>query len=156
KMGKAPATAINHSVVEVRCACIPCNGGGGRGVEWGKKPIKGRVMGKTTTQLEGTQKKNPPPRAVVEKKGLHRGNAKNRGHFFTRNECEALRLHRRIPDKTVVQIGAYMRSGYSADGTIVWLDFPNASKAARASVSTFVIGYLVVQVVTVHHASEHE
>ena len=34
-------------------------------------------------------------------------NPKNRGHFFTRNECEALRLQRRIPDKTVVQIGAY-------------------------------------------------
>ena len=49
-----------------------------------------------------------------------------------------------------------MRSGYSADGTIVWLDFPNAPKAAKASVSTFVIGYLVIQVVSVHHEPEHE
>jgi hypothetical protein len=46
--------------------------------------------------------------------------------------------------------------GYSADGTIVWLDFPNAPKAAKASVSTFVIGHLVIQVVTVHHEPEHE
>jgi hypothetical protein len=87
---------------------------------------------------------------------LNAVNAKNRGHFFTRNECEALRLHRRTPDKTVVQIGAYVRSGYSADGTIVWLDFPNAPEAAKASVSTFVIGYFVFQVVTVHHEPEHE
>ena len=61
---------------------------------------------------------------------------------------------RRNPDsgysftKTVIQIGAYVRKGYKADGTIVWLDFPNASKAAKASVSTFVIGHLAIQVVT--------
>jgi hypothetical protein len=49
-----------------------------------------------------------------------------------------------------------VRKGYKADGTIVWLDFPNAPKAAKASVSTFVIGHLAIQVVTVHHEPQHE
>jgi len=38
----------------------------------------------------------------------------------------------------------------------VSLDFPNSPKAAKGSVSTFVIGHLVVQVVTVHHEPERE
>lgn len=44
-------------------------------------------------------------------------------------------------------------------GSWLWswrLNFPNAPKAARASDSTFVIGHLVIQVVTVHHEPEHE
>jgi hypothetical protein len=119
-------------------------------------PIIGRLMQNIATPLDAAQETSLALWAVEKTMVLDAVNAKNRGHFFTRNECEALRLHRRIPDKTVVQIGAYVRSGYSADGTIVWLDFPNAPRAAKASVSTFVIGHLVIQVVTVHHEPEHE
>lgn len=119
-------------------------------------PIIGRLMENTATPLDASQQTSLGLWSVMKAMVLDGVNAKNRGHFFTRNECEALRLQRRIPDKTVVQIGAYVRSGYSADGTIVWFDFPNAPKAAKASVSTFVIGHLVIQVVTVHHEPEHE
>lgn len=119
-------------------------------------PIIGRLMQNIATPLDAAQQKSLALWAVEKAMVLDAVNAKSRGHFFTRNECEALRLHRKSPDKTVVQIGAYVRSGYSANGTIVWLDFPNAPKAAKASVSTFVIGHLVIQVVTVHHEPEHE
>src|SRR5258708_6671786 len=119
-------------------------------------PIIGRLMENTATPLDAAQQTSLALWSVMKAMVLDGVNAKNRGHFFTRNECEAFRLQRRIPDKTVVQIGAYVRSGYSADGTIVWFDFPNAPKAAKASVSTFVIGHLVIQVVTVHHEPGHE
>jgi len=156
KMGKAPAKTVSHSVVEVRCVCIPCNGGWMSALESENIPIIGCLMQNTAKPLDAAQQTSLALWAVEKAMVLDAVNAKNRGHFFTRNECEALRLHRRIPDKTVVQIGAYGRSGYSADGTIVWLDFPNAPKAAKASVSTFVMGHLVIQVVTVHHEPEHE
>ena len=125
-------------------------------VRVGNIPIIGRLMENTATSLDSTQQTSLALWTVMKAMVLDAVNAKNRGHFFTRNECEALPLQRKIPDKTVVQIGTYVRSGYSADGTIVWLDFPNAPKAAKASVSTFVIGHLVIQVVTVHHEPEHE
>jgi hypothetical protein len=156
KMGKAPANTIPHSVVEVRCVCIPCNGGWMSGLESENIPIIGRLMENTATPLDSAQQTSLALWAVMKAMVLDGVNAKNRGHFFTRNECESLRLDRRIPGKTVVQVGAYLRSGYSADGTIVWFDFPNAPKAAKTSVSTFVIGYLVMQVVTVHHEPGHE
>jgi hypothetical protein len=156
KMGKAQASVMDHSVVEVRCVCILCHGGWMSALESENIPIIGRVMENAATPLDAAQQTSLALWAVMKAMVLDAVNAKNRGHFFTRNECEALRLHRKIPDKTVVQIGAYVRSSYSADGTIVWLDFPNAPKAAKASVSTFVIGHLVIQVVTVHHEPEHE
>jgi hypothetical protein len=156
KMGKAPAKNVPHSVVEVRCVCAPCNGGWMSALESENIPIIGRLMENTATPLDAAHQTSLALWAVMKAMVLDAVNAKNRGHFFTQNECEALRLHRRIPGKTVVQIGAYVRKGYSADGTIVWLDFPNAPKAAKASVSTFVIGHLVIQVVTVHHEPEHE
>jgi hypothetical protein len=156
KMGKAQASVIDHSAVEIRRVCIPCNGGWMSALESENIPIIGRLMENTATPLDAAQQTSLALWAVMKAMVLDAVNGKNRGHFFTQNECEALRLHRRIPDKTLVQIGAYVRSGYSADGTIVWLDFPNAVKAAKASVSTFVIGHLVIQVVTVHHEPEHE
>jgi len=156
KMGKAPAKNIPHSVVEVRCVCIRCNGTWMSALESENIPIIGRLMENTTTPLDAAQQTSLALWAVMKAMILDAVNAKNRGNFFTRNECEALRLHRRIPANTVAEIGAYVQKGYSANGTIVWLDFPNAPKAAKASISTFVIGHLVIQAVTVHHQVEHE
>jgi hypothetical protein len=157
KMGKAPATTMDHSVVEVRCVCnIQCNGGWMSALESENIPVIGRLMENTAVPLDAPQETSLALWAVMKAMVLDAVNAKKRGHFFTRNECEALRLHRRIPDKTVVQIGAFERKGYLATGTIVWFDFPNAPKAAKASITTFVIGYLVIQAVTVHHEPEHE
>lgn len=156
KMGKAPPKNVPHSVVEVRCVCVQCNGKWMSALESENIPIIGRLTENTATPLDAAHQTSLALWTVMKAMVLDAVNAKNRGHFFTRNECEALRLHRRIPDRTVVQIGAYERRGYSADGTIAWLDFPNAPKAAKASVSTFVIGHLVIQAVTVHHEPEHE
>ena len=83
-------------------------------------------------------------------------NPKNRGHFYTRAECEGLHLNRTIPEQSYVWIGAYSRSGLSADGTDSSLNLPDVPKAAKASVSTFIIGYLAIQVVTIHNEPEHK
>jgi len=156
KMGKAPAMFIDHSAVEVRCVCIPCNGGWMSALEAENIPTIGRLMENTATPLGAAQQASLALWAVMKAMVLDAVNAKNRGQFFTRNECEAFRSDLRIPDQTGIEIGAYMRKGYLADGTIVWLDFPSAPKAAKVSVSTIVIGHLVIQVVTAHPEPEHE
>ena len=55
-----------------------------------------------------------------------------------------------MPDQTYVWIAAYESRGYSADGTIVSLDFPD-TKTAKANVSTFVVGHLAIQVIAIHY-----
>ncbi len=108
-------------------------------------PVIGQLIENIATHLNEAQQTSLALWAVMKAMVLDAVNAKKRGHFFTRNECEGLRLHRRIPDQTGVEIGAYMRKGYSADGTLVLLDLPNAPKAAKVSVTTLVIGHLVIR-----------
>ena len=156
KMGKARASTVPHSVIEVRCVCITCNGGWMSDLESENIPVIGRLMENAATLLDAAQQTSLALWAMMKAMVLDVVNAKKRGHFFTQNECEALRLHRSIPAQTCIEIGAYVRKGYSADGTIVWLDFPNAPKAAKVSVTTLVIGHLVIQVVTAHPEPEHE
>ncbi len=119
-------------------------------------PVIGCLMQNIATPLDATQQASLSVWAVEKAMVLDAVNAKDRGHFYTRAECEALHLRRGIPDQTVVLIGAYSRSGYSADGTILSLDFPSAPKAAKASVSTFAIGHLLIQVVTIHPEPEQK
>jgi len=93
-------------------------------------PVIGRLMENTATPLDRAQQTSLALWAVMKAMVLDAVNAKKRGHFFTRNECEALRLQRRIPDQTAVEIGAYVRKGYSADGTIVLAGFSERVKSS--------------------------
>src|SRR5260370_22883248 len=69
KMGKAPATTMDHSVVEVRCVCsIPCNGGGVSGREAEKRPVGIRPVGKTTGPLYAPQQQHPAALSAIEAK----------------------------------------------------------------------------------------
>jgi hypothetical protein len=156
KIGKTPARVVDHSVMEIRCVCIPCNGGWMSAVEVENIPAIGCLMQDIATPLDAAQQTSLALWAVQKAMVLDAVNAKDRGNFFTRAECEALKDSRTIPDQTYVWIGAYQRSGYSADGTIVSLNFPNAPNAAKASVTTFVIGHLAMQVVSVHPNDQHK
>ena len=77
------------------------------------------------------------------------------GHFYTREEAEALRVHEAIPVPTNIWIGRYSDSDLSADGTVVSLDVPNRPKAATANISTFRVGHLAIQVATIHNDPQH-
>lgn len=77
------------------------------------------------------------------------------GHFYTREEAEALRVNGTIPVPTNIWIGRYSDSDLSADGTLVSLDVPNRPKAATANISTFLVGHLAIQVATIHNDPQH-
>lgn len=145
KIGKGPAKVIPHSWLEVRCVCVGCNGGWMSALEAENIPLIGCLMKDFAMPLDSSQQTLLSVWAVKTAMVLDFVNAKGRGRFYTRGECEGLRLSRTIPTQTYVWIGAYSRKGFSADGTILSLDFPNAPKAAKASVSTFVVGHLPIQ-----------
>src|SRR5260370_19429528 len=66
KMGKAPATTMDHSVVEVRCVCsIPCNGGWvglGEAVEI---PVNSGLVESNAVPLGPPPQTTPPPSAPL-------------------------------------------------------------------------------------------
>lgn len=118
-------------------------------------PLLGCLMQDISAPLDSGQQTSLSVWALKTAMVLDAINAKDRGHFYSGEECERLRLHRAIPDQTYVWIGANSREGYHADGTILTLDFPNAPKGAKATVSTFVVGHLEIQVITIRPEPQH-
>ncbi len=155
KIGKAIPKIVPNSVLEIRCVCISCNNGWMSALEKENIPLIGSLMQDIAAPLDESQQTLLSIWALKTAMVLDSVNAKERGHYYTRAECEALRLNRTIPDHTNVWIGAYSREGYSADGTILSLDLPSAPKAAKASLSTFVVGHLPIQVITIRPEPQH-
>lgn len=118
-------------------------------------PLLGCLMQDVSAPLDPAQQTSLSAWTLKTAMVLDAINAKQRGRFYAREECERLRLYRSIPDQTYIWIGAYLRRGYHADGTILTLDFPNAPKAAKAVVSTFVVGHLAIQAITIRPEPQH-
>jgi hypothetical protein len=119
-------------------------------------PLIGSVMQDLATPFDADQQNSLSVWALKTAMVLDSVNAKERGRFYSEDECRSLREKRTIPEQTYVWIGAYVREGYSADGTILSLDFPGKPKGAKASVSTFVVGHLAIQVFTIHPEPQHK
>jgi hypothetical protein len=152
KIGKAPAKTVPHSEVEIRCVCIPCNGGWMKGLEIENSSLIGEMMKDVSMSLNPTQQTSLANWAMKTSMVLDDVETESRdGHFYSREEAEGLRLHRTIPIPTNVWIGRYSKSDLTANGTVVSLDVPNRPKAAKASISTILVGHFVVQTVTIHN-----
>jgi hypothetical protein len=76
---------------------------------------------------------------------------KSGGHFYSKDECEQLRVASTIPPRTIVWLGRFSSVGVWGSGTHVWYDGKVISEAAtHGHVFTVIINYLAVQVLTIH------
>jgi|SRR5277367_1161364 len=75
--------------------------------------------------------------------------------FYDKLECVAMRLNQGIPERTRIWIGRYCESSLGADGTDVRIISADSLKYGVATVSTFVVGYMAIQVVTMHIYPEY-
>jgi hypothetical protein len=72
------------------------------------------------------------------------------GHrLYTRVECEQLRLNSTIPSRSLIWLGRIVDSGVFASGTHVWLK-DNLGESCDGQVSTFTVGHLAIQILTIH------
>ena len=148
----APEFNLTANVV-----CETCNNGWMSTLEAENIPLIGSLMQDIAAPLDESQQTLLSVWALKTAMVLDSVQVKQRGgHFFTREECKAIRLNRTIPDQTYVWIAAYSRKGFSVDGTILTLDFPTAPKAAKASVSTIIVGHLPIQVITIRPEPQHK
>lgn len=79
KIGKTPARVVDHSVIEIRCVCIPCNGGWMSAVEVENIPVIGCLMQDIATQLDAAQQTSLALWAVQKAMVLDAVNAKDPG-----------------------------------------------------------------------------
>lgn len=119
------------------------------------KPLIGRIIEDFALSLD-TSQQTLLARWTLKTAMVLDGVTKERNRFYTRSECGNLYLNSKIPDQTTVWVGRYCGSGFSLDGTEVWIDLPETPKVAKVCVTTIVIGHLAIQSVTVHVSPEHK
>lgn len=77
-----------------------------------------------------------------------------RRFFFSQDERSKLRELSAIPERTLVWVGRLDRKAFHAGGTDIWGDVDKVPKASHGNVTTLIIGHLVIQLLTLHVASQ--
>jgi hypothetical protein len=75
--------------------------------------------------------------------------------FYEKIECVNMRVSRTIPDRTRIWIGRSSVSALGAYGTDLAFVSPDSLKLGVGMATTIVVGYLAVQVLTMHIYAEH-
>ena len=70
--------------------------------------------------------------------------------FFSKEECEAMRSARTIPDRTRIWIGRSALSSLSAIGTHIRMFSPEAPARTPGMVVNIVVDHLAIQLMTLH------
>lgn len=120
-------------------------------------PVIGNLMQDISLPLDTSQQVLLATWAVKTTMVLDSTNTRERSAFYTKDECEQLRLTSTISAHTRVWIGRSALNGLHADGTDVGLNGPDgATKIATGNASTFIVGHLALQVFAVHPLPEHK
>src|SRR5208337_3743580 len=150
-----PTKITASAEVKIKAVCQPCNNGWMSGLETENKSLIGGLLNDRPLPLDTSQQRSLA-RWTLKTAMVLDGVTKERNRFYTRSECENLYLKSVIPDRTTIWVGRYYRTGYSLDGTEVWIDLPGTPRVAKICATTIVVGHLVIQSVTVHVAPEHK
>jgi hypothetical protein len=163
-VGDSPPISFSGSRknFRVRSVCGDCNGGWMSKLEQDSKPTIGPLLrGSDIVTPIDTAQQSVVARWAVKTAMVNETTAppppKIGSYFYTKDECERLRLTSSIPPKTIVWIGKFTGVGLFGRGTHVW---DNGEKHAIhktvtcGHIFTIVLDHLVLQVLTVHVSPE--
>lgn len=150
-----PVKITTSAEIKIKAVCRPCNNAWMSQLETESKPLIGCLLQDFSLPID-TSQQTLLARWTLKTAMVLDGVTKERSRFYTRTECENLYLNSKIPDRTTIWVGRYYRSGFSLDGTEVWIDRPGTPKVAKVCATTIVIGHLAIQSVTVHVPPEHK
>jgi hypothetical protein len=150
--------------MKVRSVCEDCNLGWMTTLEQESKPIISPFLhgSDVATPMDRTQQSviarwavktamvgetiAPPPPKIGR-------------YFYTRDECERLRLTSSLPRKTAVWLGKFSGLGLFGRGTHVWDNAkgnPIQQPGIHGHIFTLVLNHLTIQVLTVHVLPEDD
>jgi len=143
--------------MKVRSVCRDCNLGWMSTLEQESKPIIGPLLhgSDIVAPMDITQQSVVARWAVktaMVGETIAPAPPKSGGYFYTRDECERLRVTSSIPLKTAVWLGKFSGVGLFGRGTHVWSAERDAiaKTVTHGHIFTLVLNHLAVQVLTVH------
>lgn len=115
-------------------------------------PFLGEMMTDVPITLTASQQNSVAVWTLKTSMVLDDVETKSRGgHFYSRNEAEALRLDRKIPVPTNIHIGRCSDLRLEANGSVAGLIGADQTNTGNISISTFQVGHLVIQAATIHN-----
>ena len=115
-----PVKITTSAEIKIKAVCRACNNDWMSKLENDSKPLIGCLLQDFSLSLD-TSQQTLLARWTVKTAMVFDGVTKERNRFYTRSECENLYLNSKIPDRTTIWIGRYYGSGFSLDGTEVWI-----------------------------------
>jgi hypothetical protein len=137
-----------HGDVRIKCVCAQCNHGWMSALEATVKPFVGAMIHDISLTLT-TEQQKPIAIWVTKTAMVLEATMRKDAQFYTRNECEELRLHSVIPDRSLLWLGRISQSGVFASGTHIWLQDNVGKAACDGQVATFTVGHLAIQILTI-------
>ncbi|MGA9210484.1 MAG: hypothetical protein WB347_22005 [Terriglobales bacterium] len=135
--------------VTIGCVCETCNGGWMSTLEGSVKHSVGSMMLDVSITLSLDEQKTIAVWAMKTAMVLEATISEPKRRLYDREECQNLRLHATIPDRSLIWLARISDGGLFASGTHVWLE-DNLTEAHDGQVCTFVVGNFVFQVFTIH------
>jgi hypothetical protein len=153
-IGKATPKTVSSNLT-MKCVCDTCNRGWMSALEVENKATIGPLMHDFSLRVDEQQQHAIARWVTKTAMVVEATTARHRTLFYSPDECKQLRLNSVIPPRTAVWIGRYSGSSIGALGTDIWLNLPGEPKATNGSVTTLVLGHLVLQVLTFHVSPEY-
>jgi hypothetical protein len=148
-IAKRPGVWKEGPEIRVKCVCQRCNNGWMSDLENENKPHVGAMIHDEPTTLEPWQQKLLARWAVLKAIVIESAN-RLRTPFYTASERTGLTPPSPfLPIETRVWIGRLSAKAFHAGGTDAWGEIEKIPKALHASITTIVVGHLVIQVQTV-------
>jgi hypothetical protein len=152
-IGQRSPKILPRPQIRVGTVCNICNAGWMHDLENANIPLIGCLMENISTSLDAEQQLTIARWAVKTAMVQDSIYTHTRKLFYTDSERAEIRAHLTIPNDTLVWLGQCSLRTLAVDGYDVGLDFQTVTeiaKPANGTVSTFILGHLTLQVLTIH------
>jgi hypothetical protein len=147
---------LNDPDATVKCVCDDCNSGWMSRLETSARNIIGALSQDISIWLDATKQETIARWTLKTAMVFESLTPAERIRCYGKPERQALRLALPLPPRTRVWIGRYSESGLGAFGTDIWTNIHEVPKAGNGCGTTFVIGHLIIQILTLHVPPEYE
>jgi hypothetical protein len=156
KIGDAATVWVNDPEPKAKCVCEACNNGWMSDLESLSKKIIGPMLLDVGGWIDPDRQKTIARWSLKTAMVFESLTRSNRPNFYTTEECANVRLASNFPLRTSVWLGRFNQSGLGAWGKDIKAGRNGIPEAGDAYGTTFVVGKLIIQVVTLHVSPTHE
>ena len=156
KVGTGPLVTLNDPDPKIKCVCKTCNEGWMSSLEDASRNIVGPLLHDVSMWIDAANQEMIARWSLKTAMVFEALTFRGRTAYYSKSERESLRVISPSPHRTNVWIGRFHRTGLGAFGLDIKAGTETLMGIVNAYCTTFVVGHLVIQVVTLHAPVEYD